>query len=135
MNYHSHSPQPLRLDVDPLAASPLPIELELLKQYLAIDFADFDELIELNLLAAVQECENTTHRTVVRRAHRWVLRDFPWHGCQDLTLPRGKTRAVASVVVSVGGSITTLTGPTSTVPGTGFQEDLRGADGGVIMPP
>lgn len=126
---------PIRLDVDPLEASPPAISLTLLKTHLAIDFADLDDLIELNLASAIAAFEAATHRTVLRRAHRWVLRDFPQTPYQEIRLPRGKTQAVNSVAVIVGGATTTLTGPSSGSPaGTGYQEDLRGEDGGTIMP-
>lgn len=136
MHYPSQMLQPLRLDVEPLAGSPPLIELELLKQHLAVDFPDMDELIELNLQAAISEFENSTHRTVVRRVHRWMLRDFPCNRYQEVVLPRGKTRAVQKVEVVAGGSTVTLLGPSSGSPaGTGYQEDLGGDDGGTIMPP
>jgi uncharacterized phiE125 gp8 family phage protein len=134
--YPSCTLHPLRLDVDALASSPPLIELDLLKQHLAIDYTDLDELIQLNLQAAIAEFENSTHRTVVRRTHRWVLRDFPRDAFQRIDLCRGKTRAVQKVEVVVGGQTVTLTGPSSGSPGgSDYQEDLAGDDGGVLMPP
>jgi uncharacterized phiE125 gp8 family phage protein len=112
------------------------VDLDLLKQHLAIDFPDLDELIQLNLDAAIAEFENTTHRTVVRRSHRWVLRRLPWTPYQEIRLPRGKTRAVQKIEVAVNGSVVTLLGPSSGSPGgDDYQEDLAGDDAGVLMPP
>ena len=65
-----------------------------------------------------------------------MLSDFPRTSYQQIRLPRGKTRVVNSVEYIVGGSPQTLIGPTgSSPPGDDLQEDLRGEDGGVIMPP
>ena len=65
-----------------------------------------------------------------------MLSDFPRTSYQQIRLPRGKTRVVNSVEYIVGGSPQTLIGPTgSSPPGNDLQEDLRGEDGGVIMPP
>jgi uncharacterized phiE125 gp8 family phage protein len=127
---------PLRLDIDPLETSPLPISLTLLKDHLAIDYTDLDDLIALNLSAAIVAFESQTHRTVLRRTHRWVLSEFPRTPFQQIRLPRGKTRVVNSVEYIAGGAAQTLIGPTSSSPaGDDFQEDLRGEGGGVIMPP
>jgi uncharacterized phiE125 gp8 family phage protein len=126
---------PTRLDVDPLVSSPPLIALQLLKTHLAVDFADLDALIQLNLAAAVEAFEAATHRTVVRRAHRWVLADFPQAIYQKIRLPRGKTRSVATIEVDRAAGLLTLKGPTSTPAGTDFKEDLRGDDGGLLMPP
>jgi uncharacterized phiE125 gp8 family phage protein len=127
---------PLRLEIDPLASSPLPISLALLKEHLAIDHSELDDLIELNLAAAIAAFEAQTHRTVLRRTHRWVLAEFPRTSYQQIRLPRGKTRVVNSIEYIVGGAVQTLVGPSgSSPPGDDFQEDLRGDGGGVIMPP
>jgi len=127
---------PLRLDIDPLESSPLPISLQLLKDHLAIDHSELDELITLNLAAAIAAFEAQTHRTVLRRTHRWALAEFPRTPYQQIRLPRGKTRVVNSGECIVGGSPQTLIGPSgSSPPGDDFQEDLRGEDGGTIMPP
>jgi uncharacterized phiE125 gp8 family phage protein len=127
---------PIRLDLDPLTSSPPLIELELLKTHLAVDFPDLDELIALNLAAAVDAFEGATHRTVVSREHRWVLRDFPHVTYQRIRLPRGKTRSVAKIEVDRRAGLLTLRGPSSGSPvGTDYMEDLRGDDGALIMPP
>jgi uncharacterized phiE125 gp8 family phage protein len=126
---------PLRLDVSALDASPLPLDLSLVKEHLAVDGIDNDALIETLVLAAIRWAEGSMRRTIYARSHVWVLRDFPRGGCQEIRLPRGKTVSVESVAYSSGGQTFTLTGPSSGSPaGTGFQEDLRGDDGGVLMP-
>jgi uncharacterized phiE125 gp8 family phage protein len=126
---------PVSLEIESLASSPQPISLTLLKNHLAIDHSELDDLIELNLAAAIAAFEAQTHRTVLRRSHRWVLAEFPRTPYQQIRLPRGKTRAVSSVAYIFAGASQALVGPTgSSPPGTGFQEDLRGEDGGVIMP-
>jgi hypothetical protein len=126
---------PIRLDVEPLATSPPSISLALLKDHLAIDYPDLDALIKTNLAAAVGAFEGTTHRTVLRRVHRWVLADFPQTDYQRIRLPRGKTRAVQRIEVTIGGVVTTLHGPSSGSPaGTDYREDLTGDDGAEVMP-
>ena len=126
---------PLRLEVDPLTTSPIPLSLDLVKDHLAIDYDDSNVLIEQYILAAIRAFEDTTHRTVYSRQHVWVLNDFPQWRDYQITLPRGKTTAVKSIVYYSGGEAVTLTGPTSNTVGTDYQEDLRGDHGGVVMPP
>jgi uncharacterized phiE125 gp8 family phage protein len=127
--------RPLRLDVSTLDASPLPLDIALVREHLAVDGDDNDALIESFVLAAISWAEGAMHRTIYSRSHAWVLRDFPRDGYGEIRLPRGKTQSVESVQYSSGGSMVTLTGPSSGSPaGTGYQEDLRGDDGGVLMP-
>jgi hypothetical protein len=64
-----------------------------------------------------------------------VLAGFPIYPRERICLPRGKTVAVTSIVYIADGSPVTLTGPTSDPVGTGYQEELRGDDGGLLMPP
>jgi uncharacterized phiE125 gp8 family phage protein len=134
VHYHTHL-APVRLDIDPLDGSPLPIDLELIKQHLSIDYDDQDALIEQFTLAAIEAFEGTTHRTLIQREHRWVLASFPFSYKLGIWLPRGKTVAVEQIEYVTGGETTTLTGPTSTPAGSDFQEDLRGNDGGCLLPP
>lgn len=127
---------PLRLEVEGLAEnSPALVDIALVKQHARIDFSDDDSLLERYIMASIHWIEADTHRTLFRRQHQWVLRDFELCWPHAITLPRGKTRSVASIAYSAGGQTITLTGPSSTVPGTGYQEDLRGDSGGVLMPP
>lgn len=126
---------PLRLDVSALDSSPLPLDLELVKEHLAVDGDDNDALIQTFIRASILWAEGQMHRTIYARSHSWVLRDFPRDCYGEIRLPRGKTQSVESIVYSVNGSPVTLTGPSSGSPaGTDYQEDLRGDDGGVLMP-
>ena len=127
---------PLRLDIDPVATSPLPVSMALIKQHCAVDFDNQDDLLQTYLFAAITAFENTTHRTLFLREHRWILKGFPYASMgnlyQHIWLPRGKTVSVDSVeYVSNGETITLASSPT----GTDWQEDLRGDDGGLLMPP
>ena len=128
--------EPLRLEIDPLTASPLPISLSLVKDHCAIDTDDFDALLDTYIRAAIDWAETTTRRTIYSRSHVWVLRDFPLTGRQDIHLPRGKTQSVESVQYTDGDLVTqTLEGPSSGSPdGSDYREDLRGDDGGVLVP-
>jgi len=124
--------RPIRLDVAALPAFAAPFDLATVKAHCAIDTTDFDAQLDVYMKAAVHWAEGVMHRSIFSRSHTWVLDRFP---LAHIPLPRGKTSAVATVEYSYGGVITTLKGPTSAPPGTDFQEDLRGDDGGVIMPP
>lgn len=125
---------PLRLEVSALDASPLPLSLSLLKDHLSVDGDDQDALIEAYALAAIHWAEGAARRTIYARDHAWVLRAFPSSSYGEIRLPRGKTQSVESIAYSVGGTVTTLTGPSGSPAGTGWQEDLRGDSGGVLMP-
>jgi len=123
---------PLRLDIDAVPTSPLPLDLALVKSHCAVDFDDQDDLLTTYIMAAVNAFENTCHRSIVQREHRWVLSAFPIYPYERIWLPRGKTVSVDSVeYVSNGVTIMLASSPT----GTDWQEDLRGDDGGVLLPP
>ena len=129
--------QPLALSVAALDASPLPLDLSLVKDHLAVIDDDSNTLIEKYILAAISWAEGAMRRTIYARSHTWILKDFPRDECERIRLPRGKTQSVESIAYSLNGTVTTLYGPSSSVsPATvGFQEDLTGDDGGVLMPP
>ncbi len=128
--------KPLRLDIDNVGGlSPLPLSLSLAKSHCAIDTTDFDTLLNTYILAAIEWAEGATHRTIYSRSHVWVLADFPRGADQAIRLPRGKTQSVESIVyIDSDGNSQTLTGPSSAVAGTDYREDLRGDDGGTVMP-
>jgi hypothetical protein len=127
--------QPLRLDISALEASPFPLDMALVKSHVAVDGDDFDTQLELYARAAIAWAEGAMRRTIYARSHVWVLRDFPRDDLGEIRLPRGKTQSVESIAYSQNGAIVTLAGPSSGSPaGTGYQEDLRGDDGGVLMP-
>lgn len=126
---------PIRLDVSALTVSPLPLDLTLVKQHVAEDSTDNDDLLEHYTLAAILWAEGSMRRTIYARSHTWVLKAFPRGRDQTIRLPRGKTQSIESIAYSSGGAVTTLTGPSSGSPaGTDYQEDLRGDDGAVILP-
>lgn len=126
---------PLRLSVGALDMSPSPLDLDLVKQHLAVDDTDSDELIESLTRAAIHWAEGAIHRSVYARSHSWVLQDFPRCDYGRLRLPRGRTQSVENIVYYSSSSSTTLTGPSSAVAGTGYREDLQDDDGGYLMPP
>lgn len=125
---------PLRLEVDPLAASPLPFSLDRIKTHCAVDDDDFDEELALYFLAAVQAFENSTHRTVYRRPHRWVLADFPREADRAIELPRGRTVRVDRIEYFRDGSMRTLRGPSSNPQGTDYREHSGGDSGARLLP-
>lgn len=127
---------PLRLHVDPVTMSPLPVDLDLIKEHCSnTGTTDLDDLIDVYLRGAIEWAEGQMKRTIFVRSHTWVLKDFPRDRFQEIRLPRGKTVSVQSIVYSQNGQTVTLTGSSSGSPGgTDYQEDLTGDDGGVLMP-
>ena len=124
----------VRLEVSALDSSPLPIDLDFIKDHCSIDSTDFDTLVETYLYASILWAEGFMHRTIYSRSHVWVLKEFPYLANSEIQLPRGKTQSVESIVYSLNGSTITLTGPSSSPAGTGYQEDLTGDHGGVLLP-
>lgn len=130
---------PLRLDIeaidpgDALAA----VSPDLIKQHAVIEDATEDDLITAYLLSAIEWAESETKRTIIRRSHTWVLKDFGSAYDRAIRLPRGRVASVESVDYSVSGAYVTLYGPTSDVSPVGddYQEDLWSDAGGVLMPP
>lgn len=126
---------PLRLDVSALDASPLPLDLTLVKDHLAVDGTDNDTLIETLMLSAIRWAEGAMRRTIYARSHVWVLKEFPSDYRQEIRLPRGKTQSVESITYRNSQTTYTLAGPSGSPGGSDWQEDLRGDDGGLLMPP
>lgn len=110
------------------AATSLALDLETLKTDLRISGDSLDAVLtDQYIPAALSWAEATCKRSLLSRAHRWVLSAFPSSIDQTLFLPRGVVSAVASIKYSSGGSIVTLTGASSGSPaGTDYQEDLSG---------
>jgi hypothetical protein len=126
---------PLRLNVNALTMSPLPVDLTLIKTHCTVDGTDLDDNIEIYLKAAIDWAEGSMKRTIFSRSHQWVLKDFPHCDRQEIRLPRGRTSSVESIVYWNGGQSYTLTGPSSGSPaGDDFQEALQGNDGAILMP-
>lgn len=112
---------PVSLSAESLSGSPLPIDLALLKQYVGINYNDMDDVLAMFLLGAIEDFENRSHRAVIARPHRWVLRCFPSAG--EIRLPAGKTQSVESVAYVDGGA---------EVPLAGFDVDTASDDGGLL---
>jgi uncharacterized phiE125 gp8 family phage protein len=127
---------PLRLSVAALDQSPLPLDITLVKEHLAVTSNDTDSIIETFIRASILWAEGSMRRTIYARQHEWVLNDFPYEGDYRIDLPRGKTQSVESIVYYQNGSAITLNGPSSSASPTqnDYQEDLTGDDGGVLMP-
>jgi uncharacterized phiE125 gp8 family phage protein len=123
------------LEIAPLSASPLPISLALVKDHLAVDGDDSDALIETYIMAGIRWAETFMRRTIFARSHSWVLRNFPRRRELRIWLPRGKTQSVESIVYVNGSQTVSLSGPSSALPGADFAEDLRGDNGGFVLPP
>ena len=123
------------LEIAPLGASPLPIGLALVKDHLAVDGDEFRRA-DRDLHHGRDPLGGNIHATHhFARSHSWVLRDFPRHRELRVWLPRGKTQSVESIVYVNGGQNVALSGPSSAAPGTDFAEDLRGDNGGLVLPP
>ena len=125
---------PLSLDIDPVATSPSPIELDVIKTHCAVDFDDQDELLVSYMFAAIDAFEGIAHRSAFSREHRWTLKDFERDGNGGMWLPRGKVSAISSIAYVLNGTTTTLTGPTSSPVGDDYQEALFDASA-LILPP
>lgn len=126
-----------RLDIDPLPLDNSPawlIDEALVKAHCRIDSTDEDANLQLYIRSAIEWVETATHRCVISRAHRLILGSFPCEDRAIIRLPRGLCSAVASIRYYNGGALSTLTGPTSSPVGTGYQEDLLSDSGGVLMP-
>lgn len=106
----------------------LPLDLEALKSDLRIDGDSLDDVISTQYIpSAMQWAEAAIKRSLIARAHRWTISDFPRAYPYTLELPRGLVTAIASIAYTTGGSVVTLTGPSSGSPGgTDYQEDLTG---------
>lgn len=130
----STSVHPLLLDW--AADTDLPVTIADVKLQLRILDDQYDALLnDIYIPGAVAWAEGEMKRSILAKVHYWVLSDFPRGKDQSIRLPRGKTQSVASIAYTAGNATSTLTGPTSGSPaGTSYREDLRGNDGGVLMP-
>lgn len=126
---------PLTLNISPMDqdASPevLPVPLAKVKTYLSVDTDDFDDLIRTFIWSGAERFEEQTARTIIRRDHSWSLRSFPSAADARIKLPRGYVRAIHFIKYYTNNAPVTLTGPSSTVPGTGYQEILTTNDANV----
>lgn len=122
----------IAIDID--APDDLPLDLETLKTDLRISSDELDDVIVSQYVPdAVEWAEGVMRRSIVARAHRWILAEFPCDADQTIYLPRGKVQSVTSIAYSNGGAITTLRGASSGSPvGSDYQEDLRGPVGRLL---
>ena len=126
--------QPQR--IDSAAITSYPVELRRIKDHLRIDHDEADDLIMNQYVpSAFEWAEAQTLRALVSRTHTLTLPRFPYDSWrQTIALPLGYCTAVESIVIQQNGSPVTLSGPTSTVPGTDWLEELASVQGAVLMP-
>jgi len=133
-------PAPLVLDIDPLPSA-LPFDVNLLKLHCRIGETQtggpWDAMLnDVYLRSAIEWAEGQMHRTIVARAHRWTLQDFPFNFQEyyRIRLPRGKCQSIQNIKYSLNHQIVTLLGASNSPPMSDFQQDLTNEDGGFIMP-
>jgi uncharacterized phiE125 gp8 family phage protein len=116
------------ITIDYDAATTLPLDVETLKNDLRISGTELDAILTNQYVpAALSWAEGFTRRSLLSRAHRWIVSDFPRTIDQTLFIPRGLVSAVSSIIYISDGSPVTLTGPSAGSPGgTDYQEDLTG---------
>lgn len=113
-----------------------PVTLEVAKAHLRVTHDDEDELIRTYLVASRRWVEEYTWRALVTQTWDTTIDDFPRSGKLGIILPRGRCTAINQITYfDTAGAQQTLTGPTSTVPGTDYQEDLSSDEGARIKPP
>lgn len=123
----------ISLSFDPLDGTEI-LDDVLVKTHLAVDGSALDPVLALYQQVAIQWAEDFMQRAILVRPHVWTLRSLQCGRNQRVHLPRGRCTAVTSIVYTAGGTEYTLTGPSSTPPGTDYQEDLASDSGGTLMP-
>ena len=122
----------MRVSADPIIK--LPFDSELAALHLRLSADDDMNLVahEVYLKGALEWAESQTHRAFSKRTHRLVLHKFP---LRHISLPRGKCESVESIVYYEDASTpVTLRGPSSSIPGSDYQEDLESDAGGLLSP-
>lgn len=114
-----------------------PVSLAEAKLYLKQDATDDDALITSLIASSRQWCEAFTRRALIAQVWELTLDAFPvatrTNPRAAIVLPKGVTSAVASITyIDTDGAPQTLSGPTSTVPGTDYQEDFSDDAGGLL---
>lgn len=127
---------PLRLDIDPLTDAMIDaFDMGALKTHCAVDESDFDAVLSTYLRSAIDWAEEFTHRAIVSRQHRWLLKCFPVGSRTRIRLPRGRVTSVDSIEYMKDGEVVELFGPSAnSPPGNDYREDIDGDDAGFIMP-
>ena len=112
-----------------------PITLGLVKSFLGLLEDDYDDLLtDIHIPAAVQWAEGVMRRSILAKTHRWTMTQFPYWQPFSFQLPRGKTQSITSIKYTAANATVTWTGPSSTVPGTNYREDLGGDAGANVFP-
>lgn len=116
-----------------------PLSLATVKLFLKQDHPDDDTLISAQIASARGWCEAFTGRALIAQTWELILDAFP--PCTRLNprgaiqLPKGQAQSVAWIkYIDTDGTEQTLTGPTSSPTGTGYQEDLSDEWGGILVP-
>jgi len=105
------------------AAADTPISLAQAKAHLRVTHNAEDDYIQSLIVAATDWAQVYSGRILIDSRVGIRMNDFPWHG--TIYLPGGNITAVNDIDYSdVDGNPQTLTGPTSTAPGTDYLEDL-----------
>lgn len=109
------------------------LDLETVKSDLRISGNDLDEILTSQYIpAAIEWAQGATRRRLVSTVVTWVLSDFPrpsyarpsWHYIYAMYLPGGPVSAVGGIEYVSNGSPVTLSGPSSSPAGTGYQESI-----------
>ena len=118
------------------AAVNTPITLAEIKIYLRVDHSDEDALIQSCLTAGTEWVQHYTRRVIATETWKMALDDFPTGDDLRIFLPYGKIQSVTNIIYANTDTTTvTLTGPTSSSPGTGYQESLINETAPILLPP
>lgn len=113
-----------------------PITLADIKIYLRVDHSDEDALIQSCINAGTQWVQSYTRRVIPTETWKMALDDFPTGDDLRIFLPYGKIQSVTNIVYADAETTTvTLTGPSSSSPGTGYQESLINETAPILLPP
>jgi uncharacterized phiE125 gp8 family phage protein len=113
-----------------------PVSLVRAKLHLKVDEPDDDLLISDLINAATTWGEDYTHRKFITQTWELTLDRFPTGAPGIIELPFGNTQSITQIsYIDAAGATQTLTGPSTSPPGTDWQEDLSSDNGGIIAPP
>lgn len=105
-----------------------PLTLDEVKRYLRIDGTDDDAVIESLMLAAREDVETWTGRTLLTTSYALRLSDFEWCTCCGvLRLPRPPLQSVTSI------SYLDSAGATQTLATTVYQVDAYSEPGRITL--
>ncbi len=127
--------RPLSLNVED--SDDLILNQDVLKAHCSIDGDSLDDLLALYERAAIQWAEDEMKRTILARAHSFVISDFPRYpnSTQQIVLPRGLCQSVQGIVYVRDGESVSMFGPSAGSPGgSDYQEDLGDLKGARLLP-